>query len=116
MAALNASSSMEMSDEASPSGSAGLGTEPLLYMDDGRYKGLTQDIPSVLPIEITEKTLDVCSPSVKALPSTLRDDAPIRSGHPHLLLFPKRDCCPQILMGRTSLTRFKNHRLTLTPT
>ena len=55
MAALNTSASMETSGEASPNGSADLGTEPLLYMDDGRKNGSTQDLPSVLPIEILRK-------------------------------------------------------------
>ena len=76
---------METSGEASPSGSADQGTRPLLYMDDGRSKGSKQDLTSVPPIEIPEQTLEVCSPSVKTLKSTLRDDAPISSGYPCLL-------------------------------
>ena len=96
---------MEMSDRARPRGLADLGTKSLLYMDDGRYKGSTQVLPPVLPTAIPEKTQDtcppsvktlpstlrdeaslvVCSPSVKTLPSTLQEDAPIRPGHPHLL-------------------------------
>ena len=54
-------------------------------MDDGRSKGLKQDLSSVPPIEIPEQTLDVCSPSVKTSKSTLRDDAPISSEHSCLL-------------------------------
>jgi len=88
MAALNTSASMETSGEASPSGSADQGAGSLLYMDDGRSKGSKQDLSSVPPIEIPEQTLEVCSPSVKTLKSTLRDDAPISSEHPCLLSFP----------------------------
>ena len=79
VAELNTSASMETSGEASPSGSTGQDTGPLLYMDDGRSKGSKQDLTSVPPIEIPEQTLGVYSPSVKTLKSTLRDDAPISS-------------------------------------
>ena len=85
MAALNTSASMETSGEASPNGSADQGTRPLLYMDDGRSKGSKHDLSPVPPIETHEETLEVCSPSVKTLRLTLRDDAPISSEHPHLL-------------------------------
>ena len=85
MAALNTSASMETSGEASPSGSADQGTRPLLYMDDGRSKGSKHDFSPVPSNETHGETLEACSPSVKTLRSTLRDDAPISSEHPHLL-------------------------------